>query len=108
VGKDRLVWGGIHLAFLIGFRNRFVLFFSWFWNWLVNSQDARLITGAPRLDLAVPRPADPGHAWSGLRIVPSPGIWALPGAVNIPCVSTPAFPAKRRAGTASKKVGSVR
>jgi NADH dehydrogenase len=53
-----LVWGGIHIAFLIGFRNRMVVLLSWFWNWLLNSRDARLITGAAQLDLEIPRPAD--------------------------------------------------
>jgi NADH dehydrogenase len=53
-----LLWGGIHIAFLIGFRNRFIVLLVWFWNWLLNSRDARLITGAARLDIAVPRPAE--------------------------------------------------
>ena len=51
-----LVWGGIHIAFLIGFRNRLQVLFSWFWNWLLNARDARLITGDARLDLRVVRP----------------------------------------------------
>jgi NADH dehydrogenase len=46
-----LVWGGIHIAFLIGFRNRMQVLVSWFWNWLLNARDARLITGDARLDL---------------------------------------------------------
>lgn len=46
-----LVWGGIHIAFLIGFRNRLQVLFSWFWNWLLNARDARLITGDARLEL---------------------------------------------------------
>jgi len=40
-----LVWGGIHILFLIGFRNRLQVLASWFWNWLLNTRDARLITG---------------------------------------------------------------
>jgi NADH dehydrogenase len=47
-----LVWGGIHIAFLIGFRNRMQVLFSWFWNWLLNARDARLITGDARLEIA--------------------------------------------------------
>ena len=47
-----LVWGGIHSAFLIGFRNRMQVLFSWFWNWLLNARDARLITGDARLEIA--------------------------------------------------------
>ncbi|MCC5829746.1 MAG: NAD(P)/FAD-dependent oxidoreductase [Phycisphaeraceae bacterium] len=40
-----LLWGGVHIAFLIGFRNRLYVLIHWFWNWLLNSRDARLITG---------------------------------------------------------------
>jgi len=50
-----LVWGGIHIAFLIGFRNRLQVLISWFWNWLLNARDARLITGDARLDIRVAR-----------------------------------------------------
>jgi len=50
-----LLWGGIHIAFLIGFRNRMQVLFSWFWNWLLNARDARLITGAASLTLSKPR-----------------------------------------------------
>ena len=51
-----LVWGGIHIAFLIGFRNRLQVLFSWFWNWLLNARDARLIIGDAQLDIQVVRP----------------------------------------------------
>jgi NADH dehydrogenase len=53
-----LVWGGIHIAFLIGFRNRLQVLFSWFWNWLLNARDARLITGDARLQIQEVRPAE--------------------------------------------------
>jgi NADH dehydrogenase len=53
-----LVWGGVHIAFLIGFRNRLQVLLSWFWNWLLNARDARLITGDARLEIKVPRAAD--------------------------------------------------
>ena len=49
------IWGGIHIAFLIGFRNRAQVLFAWFWNWLLNARDARLITGDARLDIRTPR-----------------------------------------------------
>jgi NADH:ubiquinone reductase (H+-translocating) len=52
-----LLWGGIHIAFLIGFRNRLQVLFSWFWSWLLNARDARLITGdVVRLNIQTPRP----------------------------------------------------
>ena len=53
-----LMWGGIHIAFLIGFRNRILVMTTWFLNWLFNSRDARLITGNAHIDVKVPRPGD--------------------------------------------------
>ncbi|HET9266388.1 MAG TPA: NAD(P)/FAD-dependent oxidoreductase [Vicinamibacterales bacterium] len=53
-----LAWGGIHIAFLIGFRNRMQVLFAWFWNWLLNARDARLITGDARIDVRTPRTGD--------------------------------------------------
>jgi NADH dehydrogenase len=50
-----LAWGGIHIAFLIGFRNRLQVMLAWFWNWLLNARDARLITGDAHLDIRIPR-----------------------------------------------------
>jgi len=50
-----LLWGTIHIAFLIGFRNRAQVMFAWFWNWLLNARDARLITGNATLDIRTPR-----------------------------------------------------
>jgi NADH dehydrogenase len=52
-----LLWGGVHIAFLIGFRNRVLVLLSWFWNWVLNARDARLITGEAQLDIH-PRPVD--------------------------------------------------
>jgi hypothetical protein len=40
-----LMWGGIHILFLVGFRNQLQVLLAWFWNWLLNTRDARLITG---------------------------------------------------------------
>ena len=42
-------------AFSIGFRNRLQVLLSWFWNWLLNARDARLITGDASLNIRVPR-----------------------------------------------------
>lgn len=53
-----VAWGGIHIAFLIGFRQRLKVLMSWFWNWLLNSRDARIITGDAALDIHVPRSGD--------------------------------------------------
>src|SRR6185437_712951 len=40
-----LLWGGVHIYFLIGFRNRLAVFFNWVWAWLSYARGARLITG---------------------------------------------------------------
>jgi NADH dehydrogenase len=38
-------WLGIHVFFLIGFRNRFVVLFTWAWAYLTHQRSARLILG---------------------------------------------------------------
>jgi len=38
----------VHIAFLVGFRNRVLVMFHWAWSWLTSSAGARLITGASR------------------------------------------------------------
>jgi NADH dehydrogenase len=53
-----LIWGGVHIAFLIGFRNRLQVLLSWLWNWILNARDARLITGPGQLEIHVPRPGE--------------------------------------------------
>ena len=40
-----LLWGLIHISFLIGFRNRFIVFFDWLWSYVTFQSGARLITG---------------------------------------------------------------
>ena len=40
-----LLWVGVHIFFLIGFRNRFVVMFQWAWAFLTYQRGARLITG---------------------------------------------------------------
>jgi NADH dehydrogenase len=41
-----LLWWAVHIAFLIGFRNRLLVMFHWAWSWLTFKRGARLITGA--------------------------------------------------------------
>ena len=65
-----LVWGGVHILFLIGFRNRLQVMLAWFWDWLLNARDARLITGDARIKIRIPRsdefvPDDPVLTASG-------------------------------------------
>ncbi len=40
-----ILWGIVHIFFLIGFRNRMAVFLNWIWAWLTYGRGARLITG---------------------------------------------------------------
>jgi NADH dehydrogenase len=40
-----VAWLLIHILFLIGFRNRFIVLFSWAWSYFTYERGARLITG---------------------------------------------------------------
>jgi len=40
-----LLWGLIHVSFLIGFRNRLVVMLDWLWSYVTFQSGARLITG---------------------------------------------------------------
>jgi NADH dehydrogenase len=48
-----LAWALLHLWYLIGFRNRLVVFVDWLWSYLMAKHGARLITGR---QLAPPTP----------------------------------------------------
>jgi NADH:ubiquinone reductase (H+-translocating) len=50
-----VLWGCVHVMFLVGYRNRILVAMNWIWSWLLNSRDARLITGEARLDISKPR-----------------------------------------------------
>jgi NADH dehydrogenase len=51
-----LSWLFIHILFLIGFRNRLLVFIQWFWSYVTYERSARLITG----DTSLP-------GWSGMH-----------------------------------------
>lgn len=58
-----LFWSIVHVYFLIGVRNRFVVAFSWLWNYLTYQRGARLITGDTE---ALPLPkAEPANRSAG-------------------------------------------
>jgi NADH:ubiquinone reductase (H+-translocating) len=38
-----LLWATVHVAYLVGFRNRFVVMFEWTWLWLTQQRGARVI-----------------------------------------------------------------
>ena len=40
-----VLWGIVHIFFLIGFRNRMAVFLNWVWAWLTYGRGALLITG---------------------------------------------------------------
>jgi len=40
-----LAWLLVHIWYLIGFRNRFIVLFNWAWNYVTYKRGARLITG---------------------------------------------------------------
>lgn len=42
-----LTWVVVHIATLIGFRNRVIVMFTWIWSYLTYKQGARVITGVP-------------------------------------------------------------
>jgi NADH dehydrogenase len=43
-----LAWLGLHLLFLVGFRNRLIVLFEWAWSFVSYDRGARLITGPLR------------------------------------------------------------
>jgi NADH:ubiquinone reductase (H+-translocating) len=45
-------WSAVHIYFLIGLRNRFVVAVTWLWSYLTFKRGARLITDVPRLPAA--------------------------------------------------------
>ena len=52
-----LAWLFVHIFFLIGFRNRFVVLFEWAWAYFTYQRGARLITGD--IDKKPPTPTSP-------------------------------------------------
>ena len=44
-----LLWLFVHLMFLVGFRNRVLVFIEWAWSYLTYQRSARLITGSNQL-----------------------------------------------------------
>ncbi|MDX9708066.1 MAG: NAD(P)/FAD-dependent oxidoreductase [Trichloromonas sp.] len=53
-----LLWSLIHIFFLVGFRRRVFVMFSWIWHYASFHKGARLITGSPRIRIKSPRPDD--------------------------------------------------
>jgi NADH:ubiquinone reductase (H+-translocating) len=55
-----LLWGAVHIFFLISFRHRVAVFFNWFWSWLTYSSGARIITGESKAGAGAGLRADEG------------------------------------------------
>jgi NADH dehydrogenase len=45
-----LMWCVVHVAYLIGFRNRLVVMFEWMWQYVTFKRGARLITARHTLE----------------------------------------------------------
>jgi NADH dehydrogenase len=46
-----LLWGVVHIMFLVGFRSKVTVVLEWFWNFLTHERGARLITGDPEMKI---------------------------------------------------------
>lgn len=49
-----VLWLVVHLCFLVGFRNRYLVFCQWVWHYFTNHGGARLITGSREVGFAWP------------------------------------------------------
>ncbi len=53
-----LLWLGVHIFFLIGFRNRFLVVLQWAWAYVTWARGARLITGDVKIEKELERPVE--------------------------------------------------
>jgi putative oxidoreductase len=56
------LWGAVHIAFLVGLRNRISVMWDWFWAYLTFRSGTRLITGGEvqaQEPAAAPMPQSP-------------------------------------------------
>jgi NADH:ubiquinone reductase (H+-translocating) len=73
-----VLWGIVHIFFLIGFRNRAAVFLNWAWAWVTYGRGARLITGemttlAPDADSTESkRPGATSPCGTNLELPPKP------------------------------------
>jgi NADH dehydrogenase len=90
-----LAWLLIHVAFLIGFRNRLIVLFEWAWSYLTYDRGARLITGDSRHVpwTAAEPPEQPRVPGRLLSEPPAKPTAALPPADVVDEASIESFPA---------------
>lgn len=55
-----LMWLGVHIFFLIGFRNRFLVILQWAWAYMTWTRGARLITGEVAIEQELEDPVESG------------------------------------------------
>ena len=56
-----LFWAAVHIYFLIGVRNRFIVAFSWLWTYVTFQRGARLITGSEPQPKTLPPQSPPNQ-----------------------------------------------
>jgi NADH dehydrogenase len=52
-----IAWAGVHIFFLVGFRNRIAVMVDWFYNYVSFYRGSRLITGMQQGGEALHHPA---------------------------------------------------
>jgi NADH:ubiquinone reductase (H+-translocating) len=68
-----VLWLTVHICFLVGFRNRFVVLLHWVWQYLTSRGGARIITGSnanlrwPAQPRRLARSSIPSRAMPGPR-----------------------------------------
>jgi NADH dehydrogenase len=67
-----LAWAGVHLAYLIGFRNRVLVLFQWWWLYLTFQRGARLLIPTVPADPLEPLLVGTSASGSGLEAAPEP------------------------------------
>ena len=83
----------MHVWYLIGFRNRFLVMFDWAWSYFTYRRGARLVTGG-RLEAGAPVPEEDSDDDATI-VAPSP-----------PSLSTPA--AAGQSGSPERRPGLAR
>ena len=59
-----VLWAGLHIFFLIGFRRKLTTFIEWIWSYFFGTRGVRLITGDKRLPRPIKPPPDQRNVWS--------------------------------------------
>jgi NADH dehydrogenase len=73
-----LVWLLVHIFYLIGFKNRFVVMFTWAWSYVTYGRGARLVVGEPTNDLRVALGLGPARGLDPVQPAAAPSRRAAP------------------------------